>query len=138
MRSHTLPSGAKLDLHPAPFTEARDLYQALMEELKSLKLDPGAEVDVNFYKDLVCTGLSSKKVEAALLKCMARSLYNGLRITDATFEPVQAREDYIPVCVEIVTENITPFMKSLFASFQDVLKTVQSALASRLPTTPSS
>lgn len=117
----TLPSGAELDITPSPFTVAKALYQAVAAEGKDLKLDPSAEIDVNFYKDIFCVALSSKKIEAALAECMKRVTYNGVKVTDETFEPIEARDDYLSVCFEVMKENIQPFTKSLYAKYADIL-----------------
>ncbi len=77
-----LPSGAKLKVTPAPFKDAKALYQACLEELKGLNLDPKQEIDANFFKGLFCVGFSSQKIEAALYKCFQRCTYNGNRIVD--------------------------------------------------------
>lgn len=141
MKEIALPSGAVLKIMPAPFVEARALYQALMEEIRNIKVDPTADIDVNLYKDLFCVCLSSKRVEACLWQCMKRVTYNAngvgdLKITQDTFEPVENRDDYLKVCFEVGEENIRPFMKSLFAEYRRILTMVQSALALRLQTTP--
>lgn len=125
----TLPSGAKLEVQVAPFTLSKSLYMAVAEEAKALKLDPGAEVDVNFFKDIFCTGIASKKIEMALAECMKRATYNGLKITDDTWEPLEARQDYLPACFEVAQENIKPFMKSLYAQFAESLTAMKKALA---------
>src|ERR1700693_2374718 len=95
----TLPSGAELKITHAPFSDSKALYQAVLEELKGMRLDPNADVDANLYKDIFCTGFASKKIEAALDQCMKRVHYNGAKITTATWEPVEAREDYFSVCL---------------------------------------
>jgi hypothetical protein len=142
MKEIKLPSGAVLKITPAPFAEARALYQACLEEFKSLKLDPEADVDANLYKDLFCAALASKKIEACIWKCLSRVIYNDgsgdLKVTEDTFEPVNRRDDYITVCYEVASENIRPFMKSLYAQYGQILATVQSSLASRLTPTLSS
>lgn len=121
----TLPSGAILKITLAPFKDARNLYQAILEEAKVLKLDPNAEVDVNLYKDLFCLGLSSKKIEAALWECMKRATYNGNRIAEDVFEPIEARDDYMAVCFEVAKANILPFTKSLYAQYAHILEKLQ-------------
>ena len=117
-----LPSGAELEITLAPFSDGRSLYQALLEELRPMKMDDQAEVDVNLFKDLFCAGFSSKKVESALFACMKRCTYNGVRIVDvdAIFEPETAREDYFSVCFEVAKRNLTPFTKDLYAKFSQV------------------
>lgn len=121
----TLPSGAILKITPAPFSEARALYQAFLEELRAMKLDPQADIDVNLFKDLACAGFSSKRIEKCLEACMERAMYNDnqLRASDVLkiFEPVEARQDYIMVCFEVAKENIAPFTKSLYAEWSRVL-----------------
>lgn len=122
MTEVVLPSGAKLKITPSSFAVAKELFQAVTEELKELNISATTEIDINLFKDLFCTGLSSKKIEKCLWECIKKATYNDLKITEDTFEPVEAREDYIQVMFEVAKENIAPFMKSLFASYADILK----------------
>lgn len=124
-----LPSGAELKITVGSFAESRALYQAILEEAKGLRVDFGTELDVNLLKDLLCSVLSSKKVEACLFQCMRRATYNGIRIDESTFEPVEARQDYLEVCFEVAKENITPFTKSLYAKFSPMLEKAKANLA---------
>ena len=117
-----LPSGAELEVTMSPFKIAKALYMAVADEMKALKLDPKAEVDVNFWKDLMCTGVASKRIEEALAECMKRCTYKGLKITDDTWEPVEARGDYLQACFEVAKENILPFTKDLFAKYGGILQ----------------
>jgi hypothetical protein len=137
-REVKLPSGRVLKITPAPFIEARALYQVLLEEARGLRLDPQADVDVNLYKDLFCVALSSRKVEACVWECMKRATIDDVKITNDTFEKVEHRDDYIMACFEVAQDNVQPFMKSLFASYQDIIQKMNGALASRFQTTPSS
>ncbi len=123
-----LPSGKVLDISTSPFADSRALYQAVLEEVKGLDIDPKTEMDVKFFKDLFCIGLSSKKIESALEKCFDRSTYDGKRITKDTFEPIEAREDYLDVCFHIAKENILPFTKSLSARYSHILEALKSGL----------
>lgn len=115
-----LPSGAELRITLAPFSDSKALYQAFLEEIKSLKWEASTEIDTNFIKDIFCVGLASKKFEAALWKCMERALYNNLKITENSFEPEEARQDYMVVCFEVAKENIMPFTKTLMPLFSQV------------------
>lgn len=123
-----LVSGNKLEITMAPFAEARALYQSILSEMKGLSLDPKAEVDVNLFKDMFCTLLASKPIEAALFECMKRSTYNGMKISLDTFEPVEAREDYLDVCIEVAKENIAPFAKRLYAEYSHLFGSLTSVL----------
>lgn len=120
----TLPSGAELKITLSPFSVSKDLYQALLKELKALKLDPKAEVDVNFFKDLFCAAFTSKEVETALKKCFEKCIYNDSRITnvDDIFENENARDDYFTVCFEVAKANIMPFTKSLYAQYSHIFE----------------
>lgn len=117
----TMPSGAILHITASPFKDAKALYQALLEEAKTLKLDPEREADFNFFKDLFCTGFSSKKIEACLEKCFDRCTYDGKRITGDTFEPITAREDYMSVCFAVAEVNVSPFAKHLSSEYSRML-----------------
>lgn len=112
-----LPSGAELRIQLSSFGTGRAMYQAVCEELKSLKLDPEAEVDVNLKKDLFLAMMTSKKVESCVWACFEKCLYNESRISEETFEPIEARDDYITLCYEVAKENIAPFWKSLYAEY---------------------
>lgn len=117
-----LPSGATLLLVVAPFADSKDLYQAMLREVKGMKLDPKEEIDANFFKDLFCAGLSSKEIEACLWKCISRCLIDNTKITPDTFEPIDKRDDYLTVCFEIAKANVMPFTKSLYAQYSHILE----------------
>lgn len=118
-REIKLESGAVLKVAPAPFVEARDLYQALLSEIKDVSA-PGQMEIREAVTRLLCVGFSSKKIEAAVWKCMERCLYQESKITVDSFEPASARGDYILVVTEVVLENVTPFGKSLYAQLRRI------------------
>lgn len=101
----------------APFAEAKDLYQAFLKEGKQIKLEAKTELDHNFFKDALCSALSSKEVEEKVWACMRKCTYNKLKIDDDTFEPEEAREDYFFVMFEVAKANVLPFTKGLSAKF---------------------
>lgn len=140
-REVKLPSGAILKVQPAFFADAKALYQAILDELKSVHVGSHIEM-ASVVKDMCCIAFSSPKVEAALWPCLARCTYNSgtsgdLRIDAKTFEPVAAREDYTQVCMEVAEENIRPFVKSLFAVFQRFLGMIDAIPGSKPKTTSS-
>lgn len=116
-----LPSGALLNIGVSTFEVAKAMYQVVLEEVRTTSLDPDKEIDANFFKDMACIGFSSKKIEACVWKCFEKCLYDGKRIDKDTFEPVEARQDYLLACYEVVQENVLPFMKPLYAKYQDIL-----------------
>lgn len=130
-RKVTLPSGSELTVQIATFADSKQLFHMLLEEVRTVPMDPSVELDSNFYKDLVCIGMSSKKIEAALQKCFTRCLYNGVRIDHTTFESVEARGDYLTVCLEVAEDNIHPFMKNLSAELSRILALLSSIRKSK-------
>lgn len=116
-----LPSGAKLEITLAPFGVAHALHKAVLRELKALKVSDNDVIDVNLWKDLLCTLLSSDKVEECMWECLKRVLYDGQKVTRDTFESEQARGDFLTVCFEVGKANLLPFVKSLYAEYGHLL-----------------
>lgn len=129
MQEVNMPSGAKLTISEIPFKVAKALFQSVTDEAKGLRMDPGADVDVNLFKDIFCTACSSRKVELALAECMKRAHYNGSTITDETWEPEAARGDYLAACYEVGKAALLPFTKSLSAQYGRALAALKGALA---------
>lgn len=120
MREVKLPSGAILKVTPSPFPVSKALYQALLRECKPMAISSGMEM-ASLFKDIFCIGFSSPEIEACVWECFKRCTYNAgkgeFKIDADTFEPVERRDDYIKVCVEVAKENVLPFLKSLYAEY---------------------
>lgn len=128
----SLPSGAELEMTLAPFLEGERLFSATAECLKSVKADGLNTEDItasfDSLKNAVLACITSKDMKEALLACMKRCTYNGQRITSwDVFEDINAREDYLSVCWEVVKFNLTPFTKSLFAKFSMSLGAIKAS-----------
>lgn len=127
MHEITLPSGAVLKISKTPFAISKALYQAVLEELRTVKMNADDNV-TNLIKELGWIGFASKKVEAALQECFKYCIYNNgagdLKIDKDTFESDKARVDYSQVCVEVIEENIGPFTKGLFVGSSRLLVTL--------------
>lgn len=121
MKEVTTPSGSILKLSPAPFADAKSLYQAFLNEFKKLKVSKNLNLN-QIGKDIICIAMASPLVEACAAKCMTRCTYNDARIEnrDKIFEPIECREDYAFVYMEVVLENIAPFLKNLSAQLESV------------------
>lgn len=133
MREYECPTGAKLTINQSPFADAKALWQALMGELKDVEISA---------QSLLCLGFTSHAVEKALEKCLARCTYDGttgadLKIDKDSFEPIKCRDDYVQVCIEVAMENVSPFMKSLYAAYRVYSAMTGSIQASRPQTTSS-
>ena len=128
MKEIKLESGAEFRVSLAPFSEAKDLYQAILKCMTGMKINDQDEIDVNFFKDIFCILLSSKEVEEKIWQCLGRAVYNGNKITTQTFEDEKARGDYIPICYEVAWMNIEPFTRGLYAKLSLVLEKAKTIL----------
>jgi len=139
VKSIHLPSGAVLKLGHTPFEESYALNEAFLKELKKIKFDSETEMSVVF-KDVFCVGFSSPKIKKALWTCFKRCIYSSekgdLKIDKDTFEPVEAREDYITVCMEVAKHNIGPFVKTHFSELSQVLDKLKASPEPKSKTTP--
>ena len=132
IREIQLPSGSVLKVQPATFSESKNLYQAVLRDAKHLQFDAETEIGLSFLKDMFCTALSSNEIEKALEPCLKKALYNDLAISVKTFEPVEARQDYIQVMFEVAKENILPFLpKDIYAKLSEVAKKLDKDLISQ-------
>lgn len=123
MSEFKAPSGAKFKINPANFKDAMALKSAIAKEISSanvsfdIDLSKGANQDIDAmdFAKLVAVVDASDRVNECLFKCLIRCTYNGEKITHATFEPVEAREDYYEIVFACLKENIAPFFKGLIS-----------------------
>lgn len=132
-----LPSGAELKVTLSEFDVADDLLKAYASAIKGMRISADDELDFNLFKDIITTGISDKDIQKHLWKCAERASYNGVRIDRNTFQPAEARQDYLPAMFEIGKANLYPFLKGLFAKYAPLVEKVLNALASRPETTGS-
>jgi hypothetical protein len=82
-----------------------------------------ASIDLLAFKDTILKLLSSKAVYAGVWTCLASCTYTApgteapVRITKSTFQPEEARQDFLPAAWEVLTLNVTPFFGSLASLF---------------------
>jgi len=120
MNEILLKSGAVLVVNMAPFSSSNKLLKVIMRELKTVDLELEnldlakiASQDINTLKNAVCQLLSSDALEQAVFECMGKCTYNGSRIVKDTFEPDDARQDYLPCAWEVIKANLRPFFSGL-------------------------
>lgn len=129
----SLPSGAELEMTLAPFMEGERLFTATAECLKGVKVDGNADVNdltsnLNSLKDAFLSCLTSQAMKDAILACLKRCTYNKQRITSwDIFDDVNAREDYLAICWEVVKFNLTPFTRSLFSKLSGLIENVKTS-----------
>lgn len=125
----TLPSGSKLIITLASFKEAKELRAAIFDEAKGLGIFSTDELNVNLYKNIICSLVASKRIDDALNACMKRVVYNGHKINEDTFEAEEARVDYDDICFEVAKANLLPLVKSLYAKLMELMGAMKSFLA---------
>lgn len=127
MKEIKLDSGAILKISHTPFSVSKSLYQAIVEEMKGISIQGNSDLN-EMLKNLLCIGFSSKKIESSLNDCLKYCLYNSgkgdFKIDDSTFESTESRSDYSMICVEVALENVSPFMKGLYAGLKRVARTI--------------
>lgn len=132
MTEFKLKSGNVLKISNIPFADANALYQAALKELKQVKLESKAEFG-NAVKDLFCLGFASREMQALLWEIFKRCQYcdkrGELKIDKDTFEPLEARADYMEVSVLVIKDVIGPFLNGLFAEYKTLFEVLGGALA---------
>ncbi|AWI10313.1 hypothetical protein [Ereboglobus luteus] len=117
----TLPSGATLEVQIASFATGNSLFKTLCRELKNsgvlatsgLALANLAGKDISIIVGPVLQAAGSDDVEHCLWECFKTCLYNNTRITRETFEPEEARGDYLKAAWEVLKTNLAPFFKGI-------------------------
>jgi hypothetical protein len=122
MNEVVLDNGSKIRISLASFELGKEFYQIVSEEMLRLKMNFNDDIDTNFFKDLICVFLSSKKIENHLWLLARNCLYNDQKITKELFEDEKARGDYFEVMYQIAKRNIDPFVKALFAKYKDTFQ----------------
>ena len=132
-------TGASVIINPADFKSAMALKGSIAGELAAgnLKLDglTKGDLDVQNLMNLDMSVIepllqtlfsidSSEKVNDAIFACLTKCLYNGEKITEATFDNVEAREDYYLIVFECLKVNLTPFFKGLVSKLNLPLKAI--------------
>ena len=122
-----LKSGARVEMEIAPLAESAALRRAMAAEIvkaditidmKKLDLKAIAETDLagdvfNSIKNVMLLLIASETVERQLFICMRRCRYNDVKITAETFEPKEARGDFLPIALEVIKMNVLPFFAGL-------------------------
>lgn len=99
------PSGAEIVISSASWGETTALRRAINQHISE-----GLTSDANVMQ-LALKVESSKEVYDAVFSCLSRCTYNGSKITEATFEDENARQDYLDIVCACIDKNMEPFKK---------------------------
>lgn len=121
------PSGAKVVINPADFRDAMSLKSAIAKEISiaDFNIDLNAlsnEADVSELIKLFLSLDASENVYDKVFACLARCTRNGERITESTFDDVDAREDYYEIAFNCIKENLNPFLKGLRSRLSQLMQ----------------
>lgn len=111
-------SGVVIEIRPTGFKNAIRLKNAIMREIADhgIDLKPGVkfqEMDVSEVISQVASIDCSEAVQRGLFACLDQSKYGGLKITENTFDNMEARECYYEIMIACIKVNIVPFFKGL-------------------------
>lgn len=123
MIRHELPSGAELEITPLDFGEAFAVFQQVAKIIGLLEVDlSGIDIGKDFlaqdivkFKRPLAQVLSNAELEKAGKQCLKKCTYNGLKVTDATWNDLEARKDYLFALFFALKENCGPFLEGAFS-----------------------
>ncbi len=113
MSTFKASSGAEVVINIAPWKDAKNLKKTIEREIASLGIDFTSEPVAIIAMKLD----GSDAIDAALWPCLIRCLRNGEKITETTFDDIDARQDYYDIVQACVKENLGPLADSLFSKF---------------------
>ena len=120
---YELPSGSKLDVTPLDFGEAFAVFQQVAKIIGLLELDlAGIDIGKDFlaqdlvkFKRPLAQVLSNHELEKAGKQCLKKCTYNGLKVTDSTWNDIVARKDYLFAMFFALKDNCGPFLEGAFS-----------------------
>lgn len=128
----TAQSGAKVRINPADFRDAMALKSAIAKEISKSDFDLSAgsltdKIDIADFAKIALAVDSSDTVYDCMFKCLVRCTYDGQKITEATFEDVNSRQDYYEIVIACLKENLLPFFGGLVSKLKPLLDKVNQA-----------
>ena len=120
---YELPSGSKLDVTPLDFGEAFAVFQQVAKIIGLLELDlAGIDIGKDFlaqdlvkFKRPLAQVLSNHELEKAGKQCLKKCTYNELKVTDSTWNDIDARKDYLFAMFFALKDNCGPFLEGAFS-----------------------
>lgn len=131
MKEITLKSGAVLKVGLPPFQDSKNFFQAVVRNMKSVEIDNKIDTLEAFVGALLGSQLADQEIERCLWLCMKQATYNSkkpgsadIKIDPVMFEPIEARMDFIEVCLEVSKENLAPFMNGLYVALPNLISMI--------------
>lgn len=123
-----LPSGAKLTVSDANYTDADALFKALAKCTRGVALPKDLlSADVTVLKDVLVEAVTSDEVDRAIFKCAERAVYENQKVTKAIFDDPKlkdnARQDRFMIFWHVIEVNCGPFFGKTFSILTERLRT---------------
>lgn len=114
-------TGAKIVVNPCSFQAAFKLKNAIQKALLKNKVSLEAALDQDITS-LILSIDSDEDIMECMFECLKKSTYDGVKITQDTFEAESARGDLYDIFFQCLKVNIYPFFKPLLSRFGIELK----------------
>lgn len=125
MKEFTSSTGTKVAIHEASFKDAIALKNSAQKAFLAQGIALSIETDL---MQAIFALDSNEEVSKNIFKCLARSTYGSLKITEETFEPVEARNDYYEIVLACLEVNLLPFFKALTSKLAEAQANKESVL----------
>lgn len=122
-------TGKIITINPAKFKHTKLLRECIARELMKHKIDIGNPKTleqisknikenigelINLLKDVLLGLETSQEFNNVIWLCLQECTYDNAMITEQLFDDIpEYREDYDLIVMEVVKENLRPFLKSL-------------------------
>lgn len=109
------PSGAKVVINLAPWSEAKMLKAAMLDAAAKAGITVDLEADLTSLVRAVLMIDSSGTVDFALWPCLMHCTRKDERIIESMFDTEDGRKDYYPIVIACVEANFRPLVESLLS-----------------------
>lgn len=128
MKEFKSSTGKKIVINCASMKNAKRLRKALANELLKVNIDVGNPKDLselsntfkdtnkwlNIFKEILLGLETSEDFDNVISDCMKECTYDNIMITEDLFDDKpEMREDYDRIVMEVVKENLRPFLKGV-------------------------
>lgn len=128
MKEFKSSTGKKIVINCASMKNAKRLRKALANELLKVNIDVGNPKDLselnstfkdtnkwlNIFKEILLGLETSEDFDNVINDCMKECTYDNIMITEDLFDDKpEIREDYDRIVMEVVKENLRPFLKGV-------------------------
>jgi hypothetical protein len=146
MAEHSLGSGARLTINPAPYEDAVPLKDIVLKSLRSHVKDLSAvdagDMQANgaLIMDIVLEVATQPDFEKAMMRCAERASWrppgteSEMKINASLFNHQyhgqEARTDYLEICWRVVEANVMPFLSGVSSRLKAAIQTTAPSLKS--------